>query len=96
MRRVGINVLKRNLSEYLRLAEAGEEILVTRHDRVVTRITSARARDERSAGDSVLDELTRKGLLRPALRPPGPVPRALGLVPTGELLAALDRDRRER
>jgi antitoxin (DNA-binding transcriptional repressor) of toxin-antitoxin stability system len=38
MRVVGIKVLKNRLSEYVRLAERGETILVTDRDRVVAEL----------------------------------------------------------
>jgi antitoxin (DNA-binding transcriptional repressor) of toxin-antitoxin stability system len=38
MRVVGIKVLKNRLSEYVRLPERGETILVTDHDRVVAEL----------------------------------------------------------
>lgn len=80
---------------YLRLAQAGEVILVTRRNRVVARIDTASAGVEHSTDDANA-ALTRKGLLRPALRAPGRVPRSLGLGPTAEILSALDQDRRDR
>jgi prevent-host-death family protein len=38
MRAVGIKVLKNKLSEYIRMAERGETVLVTDRDRVVAEI----------------------------------------------------------
>ena len=38
MRAVGIKVLKDKLSEYVRLAAAGESVLVTDRDRVVAQL----------------------------------------------------------
>ena len=38
MRSVGIKVLKNKLSEYVRVAEAGETVLVTDRDRVVAEL----------------------------------------------------------
>ena len=38
MRAVGIKVLKNRLSEYVRLAAAGENVLVTDRDRVVAQL----------------------------------------------------------
>ena len=38
MRAVGIRVLKNKLSEYVRLAESGETVLVTDRDRVVAEL----------------------------------------------------------
>ena len=39
MRAVGLKVLKNKLSEYVRLAQGGETILVTDRDRVVAELT---------------------------------------------------------
>ena len=38
MRAVGVKVLKNKLSEYVRLAESGETVLVTDRDRVVAEL----------------------------------------------------------
>jgi antitoxin (DNA-binding transcriptional repressor) of toxin-antitoxin stability system len=47
MKAIGIKELKARLSEYLRAVEAGETVLVTRHDEVVAEIRPPRqpARD---------------------------------------------------
>ena len=42
MRQVNVSQLRDHLPEYLARAEAGEEILVTRHGRVVARLSAAR------------------------------------------------------
>ena len=41
MKSVSLKVLKNKLNEYVRLAAAGETVLVTDHDRVVAQITGA-------------------------------------------------------
>jgi prevent-host-death family protein len=43
MRSVGLKVLKNKLSEYVRLVEAGETVLITDRDRVVAEIVPPRA-----------------------------------------------------
>lgn len=42
MRSVGLEVLKNNLSEYVRAASGGETVLVTERDRVVAELHSPR------------------------------------------------------
>ena len=55
MKAVGIKVLKAKLSEYIRLAKAGETILVTERDEVVAEIGPARRQP--IAPESVDDRL---------------------------------------
>jgi antitoxin (DNA-binding transcriptional repressor) of toxin-antitoxin stability system len=58
MRSVGLKVLKKKLSEYVRLAAAGETVLVTDHDGVVAEIVPPQKRDVRE------DEFWPKGCAR--------------------------------
>jgi antitoxin (DNA-binding transcriptional repressor) of toxin-antitoxin stability system len=96
VRAVGLKVLKNKLSEYVRLAEGGETILVTDRDRVVAEIGPPGSGRGDTVSDALLADLVRTGLLRPALRSPGEAPRSLGVAPTSEILSELDRDRGER
>ena len=96
MRAVGIKQLKDRLSEYVRLAEAGETVLVTDRDRVVAELVPPRADRPRPVSDAVVDDWTRRGVLRPASLPPGIRPAGRRLVPHDELMADLARDRDER
>ena len=97
MRSVGLKVLKNKLSEYVRLAEAGETVLITDRDRVVAELVPARARVSALLDDPVLAELVRKGVLTPAARPfTGPPPRGKPVMKLAELLRTLDEDRAER
>ena len=50
MKCVGIRVLKAKLSEYLRLAKAGETILITERDEVVAELRPARRQPPPSPG----------------------------------------------
>src|SRR3954451_20296070 len=59
MRSVGLKVLKNKLSEYVRLAAAGETVLVTDRERVVAEIGPPRGR--RNLPD---DELMARGVRR--------------------------------
>jgi antitoxin (DNA-binding transcriptional repressor) of toxin-antitoxin stability system len=95
MRTVGLKVLKNRLSEYVRMVEAGEVVLVTDRDRVVAEL---RPPHERAplASDAHLAELVRKGILSAPLAvrdgPPPRVPSA----PTRQLLDELASDRGDR
>ncbi|GIW52783.1 MAG: hypothetical protein KatS3mg081_2138 [Gemmatimonadales bacterium] len=95
MRSVGIKVLKNKLSEYVRLAAAGETVLITDRDRVVAELVPPRADRAPVLADAVLAEAVRQGWVTPPLvsggAPPGaPVARL------EELLAELRRDRDAR
>lgn len=94
MRAVGLEVLKNKLSEYVRLAQGGETVLVTDRERVVAELRPPGGGRADSVSDARLAELVRSGPLRPALRPPGRVPAALSIAPTAEILAELERDQR--
>jgi prevent-host-death family protein len=95
MRTVGIKQLKDKLSEYVRLAEAGEVVLVTDRDRPVARLTAATEEDSKLAGHP-LAELIRQGLVKPATARPGTVPPSFQLVSFEQLMRDLDEDRADR
>ena len=67
---VGIRELRANLSRYVKRVEAGEEVTVTDHGRVVARLVPAK-------GESVIDRLIREGKITPARRPKGPPPKPI-------------------
>lgn len=96
MRAIGIKQLKDRLSEYVRLAEAGETVLVTDRDRVVAEMGPARPDRPRAVADAVVEDWVRRGVLQPASLPRGTRPNGLRLVPHEELMAELDRDRDDR
>jgi antitoxin (DNA-binding transcriptional repressor) of toxin-antitoxin stability system len=76
MRAVGLKVLKNKLSEYVRLAESGETVLVTDRDRVVAEIVPPERTRSPVMADAVLAEAVRQGWITPpALRPSTPPPR---------------------
>jgi antitoxin (DNA-binding transcriptional repressor) of toxin-antitoxin stability system len=93
MRTVGLKVLKNKLSEYVRLAAAGETIAVTDRNRVVAEIVPPRREPE-----SVIERGVREGWIRPATRssdwppPRKPIP---GLT-IEQLMTELDQDREDR
>ncbi|GAB4109145.1 MAG: hypothetical protein Kow001_08740 [Acidobacteriota bacterium] len=76
MRAVGLKTLKNRLSEYVRLAAAGEVVLVTDRDRVVAELGPPQPERALYARDSLLAEAVREGWLTPPLLPQsGPPPR---------------------
>ena len=92
MRTVGLKILKNKLSEYVRLAAAGETVAITDRGRVVAEIVPPQPKAE-----SVIERGIREGWIRPAVRgqdwpPKGkPVP---GLT-LEEILADLDEARKD-
>lgn len=96
MRVVGLKILKNKLSEYVRLAAAGETVLVTDRDRIIAELVAPRAERSTMMTDARLAEAVRQGWLTPpafvALEPPPRLPVA----PTRELLEELRLDRDAR
>ena len=96
MRAVGLKVLKNKLSEYVRLAQGGETILVTDRDRVVAELVPPQAGRSPAVADAVLCELMRKGWATPPARPlTGPPPRA-EVMAFEELMLELEEARADR
>jgi antitoxin (DNA-binding transcriptional repressor) of toxin-antitoxin stability system len=95
MRSVGLKVLKNKLSEYVRLAAAGETVLVTDRDRVVAELVPPQPGRHTTEAD-FLAELVRQGLARPAKIPPGDPPPRKPVMSFDELMRDLDRDREDR
>lgn len=93
MHTVGLKTLKNKLSEYVRLAAAGETVVITDRGRAVAEIVASRREPE-----LMIERGVREGWIRPAKRganwpPPGkPVP---GLT-FEQLMADLERDREDR
>jgi prevent-host-death family protein len=92
MRTVGLKTLKNKLSEYVRLAAAGETIVVTDRGRAVAEIVPPRPQAEpwRERG-------IREGWVRPAVRGPDwpPKPTPIEGYTLEQLLADLDEDRKD-
>lgn len=95
MRAVGLRALKNHLSEYVRLAAAGEVVLVTDRERVVAELVPPREARASLVADALLADAVRKGWLTPALGPSAEVSRR-PVVPLESLLEELDRDRADR
>jgi prevent-host-death family protein len=94
MRKVGLKILKNKLSEYIRLAAAGETVVVTDRGRAVAEIVPP----GRYRLDSVVERGAREGWLTPAKRPFQPLPPRDPIpgYTLEKLLADLDRDREDR
>ena len=91
---VGLKALKNKLSEYVRLAAAGETIVITDRNRIVAEIVPPRRHDQ----DSFIERGVREGWLTPAKRPFEPLPprKPVPGLTLEQLLADLDRDREDR
>jgi prevent-host-death family protein len=97
MRTVGLKTLKNKLSEYVRLAAAGETVVITDRGRTVAEIVPPRPQHEGRA-ESVLERGVREGWIRPARITDGsPPPRnPIPGYSLEQLLADLERDREDR
>jgi prevent-host-death family protein len=91
---VGLKILKDKLSEYVRLAAAGETVAITDRSRPVAEIVPRRRHDP----ESFLERGVREGWLRPAKRPFQPLPprKPIPGYTSEHLLADLARDREDR
>lgn len=96
MRAVGIKTLKNKLSEYVRIAAAGETVLVTDRDRVVAELSPPSATRTGGVADALLADLVRRGYLSPALVHDPTPPPGLPVAPLATLLEELEVDRAER
>lgn len=97
MRSVGIKSLKDRLSEYVRLAAAGETVLVTDRDRVVAELVPPRPGRAEGVSDVVVAEGVRSGWITPRRHPAGAeVDLPAGSRPLADVLADLARDRDDR
>ena len=96
MRVVGLKILKNKLSEYVRLAAAGETVLVTDRDRIIAELVPPRAERSTLVADARLAEAVRQGWLTPPVFVSTEPPPRLPIAPTRELLDELTRDRDAR
>ncbi len=69
MRSVGLKQLNNRLSAYVRLAAAGETVLVTDRNRVVAEIVPPRPERSPILADALLADAVRRGWLRPPALP---------------------------
>ena len=96
MKAVGLKVLKNKLSEYVRMAEGGETILITDRDRVVAEMVPVTPGRSPWVDDANLAELVRKGWLTPPANPGGPIPKSHPIMTIDEVLRDLDEARSDR
>ncbi|MCY3590970.1 MAG: prevent-host-death protein [Acidobacteria bacterium] len=97
MRSVDLETLSSRLSRYVRLAAAGETVLITDRDRVVAEIVPPRPERSPLVTDALLAEAVRNGLLAPpAIRGKGPPSKPPPIMSLNELLVGLDADREDR
>lgn len=93
MRSVGLKVLKNKLSEYVRLAAAGETVLITDRDRVVAELVPPLAGRAPLLADAVLADAVRQGWVTPPVGAGGGPPAGAPVARLAELLEELRRDR---
>jgi len=96
MRSVGIKTLKNKLSEYVRLAAAGETVLVTDRDQVVAELVPPQATRSPELSDALLAEAVRKGWLTPPQFNGGEIPPRHPVTSWRKLSQELDHDREDR
>ena len=96
MRAVGVKTLKNKLSEYVRLAAAGETVLVTDRDRVVAELGPPRASRAPEVGDALLAHAVREGWVTPPVLTRSETPARLPVAPLSEILRGLESDRSDR
>jgi prevent-host-death family protein len=94
MRAVGLKILKNRLGEYVRLAAAGETVVITDRGRAIAEIVPP----QRSRRESFVERGVREGWLTVAKKPFQPLPprKPIPGYTLDQLLADLDRDREDR
>lgn len=90
---VGIRELKSRLSEYVRLAAAGERVLVTDRERVVAELSAPRPGSAETVPDAAIADLVRRGLATPPLTRQRGTPAGRGTMKLADVLADLNADR---
>ncbi|HEV2302250.1 MAG TPA: type II toxin-antitoxin system prevent-host-death family antitoxin [Stellaceae bacterium] len=95
MKTVGLKVLKNKLSEYVRLAEAGETVVITDRGRAVAEIVPLKPQ---SGLTPFQEEGGREGWLTPAKKPFAPLPpgKPVPGLTFDKLMEDLARDREDR
>ena len=95
MRSVGLKILKNRLSEYVRLAAAGETVLVTDRERVVAEIVPPQNRT--LPEDQFVAKAVREGWLTPARVTDGtPPPAGKPVAEFEALIREIAADREDR
>jgi antitoxin (DNA-binding transcriptional repressor) of toxin-antitoxin stability system len=98
MQKVGLKILTNKLSEYVRMAAAGETVVITDRDRVVAELVPPRLVPDRYKDHPVLARGIREGWITAAENPGGPLPprNPIPGYTLEQLLADLDKDREDR
>jgi prevent-host-death family protein len=97
MRSVGLKILKNKLSEYVRMAAAGETVLVTDRNRVVAEIVPPQPGHKAASHDEFIARGVREGWLTPAKVPPStPFPPRKPVMKFEDLMKDLDESRADR
>ena len=98
MRSVGLKTLNSKLSEYVRIAAAGETVLVTNRDRVVAELGPPRPDRSPRLADAEFAEMVREGILTPRAIEPGsrPLPKPKPIMSFEEGMKLLDWTRSDR
>ena len=96
MRKVGIKVLKDELSKYVRLAEAGETVEVTDRGKVVAQLGPPSVDRSKMTPEERWADWVRRGIVTPAKYPIGYVPPRKPMISLEQLLKELDEDREDR
>ena len=96
MRAVGIKVLKNKLSEYVRLAEQGETVLVTDRDRVLAELSPPQKSRSPIISDALLAVAVRQGWITPPTMPSGGPPPRKPVMSFRDLIRELEQDRSDR
>lgn len=96
MKAVGLKVLKNKLSEYVRLAERGETVLVTDRDRVVAELVPPERTRSPVLADALLAEVVRKGWITPPVLAASTPPPRNPVTSFRKLQKELEEDRSDR
>ena len=97
MQKVGIKALKNELSHYIRLAAAGETVLVTDRDRVVAELVPPRVAEGGTLAERNWAELVRRGVVRLATVPlTAPLPPREPVMSFEDMMRDLDESRSDR
>lgn len=99
MKVVGIKELKNKLSEYVKLAKAGETVLISDRGDVVAELRAPSPWRHPMMDNPKYAELVRRGIITPAKVPPGTplnLKRDYPRVPLEEILRDLDESREDR
>ena len=91
-----LRVLKNKLSEYVRLAESGETVLVTDRDRVVAELRPPDATRSLDVSDALLADAMRRGVVRRPMRPDTGAPPRRPVATLASVLQGLAADRDDR